>query len=273
MRSPISVSEAPAVREIVYLSPPAAVNMADRWFEISALDHFWVRRRFEVLRRLAGNLISGARELSEIGCGHGLLQRQIEKAYGRPVAGFDLNEFALKENQSRLSKICCYDVFQMDSSLRERFDLIFLFDVLEHVAEEDRFLRAILFHLAPGGRLVVNVPSGQWLYSAYDRANGHERRYSARSFRAAASRNNLKIANWSYWGLPLLPTLIVRKFWLMGKSDPNEIVASGFDSRHDVVNRLLGVVSRCEKIPQTFMGTSLMAVLQPVKSAKGQDRG
>src|SRR2546427_4118584 len=32
------------------------------------------------------------------------------------------------------------------------------------------------FHLAPGGKLVVNVPAGKWLHSAYDEAVGHLRR-------------------------------------------------------------------------------------------------
>jgi hypothetical protein len=80
-----------SARTITYLSPPAEVSMADRWFEIAAIDHFWIRRRFEVFQRLADGLIGSAREIAEIGCGHGLLQLQIETAYGRDVAGFDLN--------------------------------------------------------------------------------------------------------------------------------------------------------------------------------------
>src|SRR5215472_13006304 len=97
-------------REIVYLSPPAKVCMADRWFELASVDHFWIARRFEVLQRLAGPLIAGAREVAEVGCGSGLLQCQIEDRYDRPVTGFDLNEYALKRNLSRLSTVCCYNV-------------------------------------------------------------------------------------------------------------------------------------------------------------------
>ena len=37
-----------------------------------------------------------------------------------------------------------------------RFDLIFLWDVIEHISDEDSFLKAVLFHLAPGGNLAVN---------------------------------------------------------------------------------------------------------------------
>lgn len=249
-------------RAITYLSSPAKVSMADRWFEIATVDHFWIRRRFEVLQRLSGRLVSGAREIAEIGCGNGLLQFQIEKAYGREVAGFDLNEVALKQNVSRRSPIHCYDIYQRNPALKGKFDLLFLFDVLEHITEEDGFLRALLFHLAPAGKLAINVPAGMWAYSEYDVAAGHVRRYSIRSLRETAKRSHLEIRKCTYWGFPLVPTLVLRKLWLMGKHDKDKIISAGFDSRSNLINQMLGLISGCEPIPQTFLGTSLMAVLE-----------
>jgi 2-polyprenyl-3-methyl-5-hydroxy-6-metoxy-1,4-benzoquinol methylase len=252
--------EAKASRAIEYLSQPAAVSMADRWFEIASIDHFWIRRRFAVLQKLAGHRISLAHELAEIGCGHGLLQRQIEDAYEREVTGFDLNECALKQSVSRLSRICCYDIFQRDAGLRKRFDTIFLFDVLEHISDEAQFLEALSFHLAPGGTLIINVPAGQWAYSSYDVAAGHKRRYSIETLRKAVSASRFSLKEWSYWGAPLIPTLMVRKLWLLGKRDQSKIITAGFDSRSEAVNETLGLVARCEWIPQKVVGTSLMAV-------------
>jgi cyclopropane fatty-acyl-phospholipid synthase-like methyltransferase len=251
-----------SARAITYLSPPAQVRMGDRWFAIASIDHFWIRRRFEVFRKLAGVRVAKAREIAEIGCGHGLLQLQIEQAYDREVAGFDLNEVALKQNVSRRSAVNCYDIYQKDPALRGKFDLIFLFDVLEHITDEAPFLDALLFHLAPRGKLAVNVPAGMWAYSVYDTAVGHVRRYSIRSLRETAKRNNLKIRECTYWGMPLLPTLALRKLWLVSNRDKNKIISSGMDPRGGVINRLLGFVSRCEPIPQTVVGTSLMAVLE-----------
>jgi SAM-dependent methyltransferase len=254
-----------ASRNITYLSAPAKVSMADRWFEIAAIDHFWVWRRFDVLRRLTGSLISNAGEIAEIGCGHGLLQRQIEDKYDREVIGFDLNEFALKQNLSRRSGVFCYDVFQRDPALRSRFDLIFLFDVLEHIDAEEDFLAAVLFHLAPNGKLVLNVPAGQWAYSPYDTAAGHVRRYSIRGLKTVATRSKFEVQQWSYWGLPLLPALALRKLWLLGQHDQSRIISTGFDSRTKSLNGLLGLFSRCEPIPQKLVGSSLMAVLTTTK--------
>ena len=235
--------------------------MGDRWFEIASVEHFWVRRRFEVLQKLAGQLVQSAREMAEIGCGHGLLQKQIEDHYGHELSGFDLNEYALKQNISRRSAVCCYDIFQKNPALRSKFDVIFLFDVLEHISVEDSFLDAVLFHLAPQGKVVLNVPAGQWAYSEYDRAAGHVRRYSITTLRQTGDRCRLRVQKWTYWGLPLVPTLAVRKLWLMGKSDNSTIISSGFDSRSRTINNLLWLASQSEIIPQHLLGTSLMAVL------------
>ncbi|MDQ6886939.1 MAG: class I SAM-dependent methyltransferase [Gemmatimonadota bacterium] len=58
------------------------------------------------------------------------------------------------------------------------FDAILFIDVLEHIEDDrDELARASL-HLAPGGALIVVAPAYQWLYSEFDRAVGHFRRYS-----------------------------------------------------------------------------------------------
>jgi SAM-dependent methyltransferase len=248
---------------ITYLSAPAKVSMADEWFATASADHFWIRRRFEVFQRLAGALVPSSREIAEIGCGHGLLQRAIEETYGREVIGFDLNEFALKCNVNSRSRLYCYDICEKNPAFQRQFDLLLLFDVLEHIADEDRFLSSVMFHLAPGGTLVVNVPAGQWAFSAYDRAAGHVRRYSIHSLKTAVARSKFHVTDWTYWGLPLVPSLAVRKLWLWRRHDQDEIISSGFDPGSRAINAMLGFASRCELIPQRFLGTSLMAVLQP----------
>jgi len=249
-------------RKIEYLSPPAEVSMSDGYFQIATTTHFWVSRRFDVLQRIANSVVSGAAEIAEIGCGHGLLQRQIEDNYGKPVTGFDLNEYGLKHNVSRISRVCCYDVHQRNKELRGKFDLILLFDVLEHISDEDRFLDALLFHLAPQGKLIVNVPAGRWAFSEYDTAAGHVRRYTVKDLRAVALRNKFKIQNWTWWGFPLVPTLAMRKLVLMGRRDQRKIITTGFDSKAPWIDKALGTLARLEWIPQKFLGTSLMAVLQ-----------
>jgi SAM-dependent methyltransferase len=66
-----------------------------------------------------------------------------------------------------------------DLPAEERFDAIVYMDVLEHIADDAGELRRSAERLRPGGRLVVLSPAHQWLYTPFDRAIGHYRRYNA----------------------------------------------------------------------------------------------
>lgn len=65
------------------------------------------------------------------------------------------------------------------------FDSILYVDVLEHIANDRAELEHASTHLRPGGHLVVLAPAHAWLYSEFDRAVGHERRYTGATLRAA----------------------------------------------------------------------------------------
>jgi SAM-dependent methyltransferase len=64
------------------------------------------------------------------------------------------------------------------------YDTILYLDVLEHIADDAAELAAAANHLAPGGHLVVLGPAHQFLFSAFDEAIGHYRRYNSRSLTA-----------------------------------------------------------------------------------------
>ncbi|MDH3700777.1 MAG: class I SAM-dependent methyltransferase [Alphaproteobacteria bacterium] len=58
-----------------------------------------------------------------------------------------------------------------------RYNTILYIDVLEHIEDDLGELVAAARLLAPGGRLVVLAPAWQWLFSPFDAAIGHFRRY------------------------------------------------------------------------------------------------
>jgi len=69
-----------------------------------------------------------------------------------------------------------------------RFDAIVYIDVLEHIEDDSRELRAAARHLEPGGALVVLAPAHSWLYTPFDRAIGHYRRYDKQTLAAVTPR-------------------------------------------------------------------------------------
>jgi SAM-dependent methyltransferase len=71
-----------------------------------------------------------------------------------------------------------------DIDAASHYDTILYIDVLEHIAEDAAELAKAAAHLAPGGHLVVLAPAHQFLFSAFDAAIGHHRRYDGKSLAA-----------------------------------------------------------------------------------------
>ena len=67
-----------------------------------------------------------------------------------------------------------------------RFETILYIDVLEHVADDRGELQRASGRLRTGGHLVVLAPAHQWLFTPFDAAIGHYRRYTRRTLAQAA---------------------------------------------------------------------------------------
>lgn len=74
---------------------------------------------------------------------------------------------------------------EIDSSLQQ-FDTIIYIDVLEHIEHDAAELEEAAKLLKPDGTLIVLSPAWPFLFSDFDRAVGHFRRYTRRSLTAAA---------------------------------------------------------------------------------------
>jgi Methyltransferase domain len=64
------------------------------------------------------------------------------------------------------------------------FDTILYLDVLEHISEDCAELERARGYLATRGNLVVMAPAHQFLFTAFDAAIGHHRRYNRAGLRA-----------------------------------------------------------------------------------------
>lgn len=67
----------------------------------------------------------------------------------------------------------------------ERFDAVLYVDVLEHIPDDRAEAARASLRLRPGGHLVVLAPAHPWLFSPFDDALGHHRRYTRRTLRDA----------------------------------------------------------------------------------------
>lgn len=72
-----------------------------------------------------------------------------------------------------------------------RFDTVLYIDVLEHIALDAYELRCAAARVRMGGTVIVLAPAHPWLYSAFDEAVGHHRRYTWRALSEIGPPNAL----------------------------------------------------------------------------------
>ncbi len=78
-------------------------------------------------------------------------------------------------------------------SPEERFDSIVYIDVLEHIEDDRREFERAMGLLRAGGNLLVLCPAHNFLFSPFDRAIGHFRRYNKRKYRALSDQAPLRL--------------------------------------------------------------------------------
>jgi len=249
------------------VSKEAIQSHLGQWFHESTLDHFWIQKRFDVFKTLATNLFHEQPRVADFGCGHGLMQVLCAEKWGWEVDGFDLDETALKRSIAAGQKKFLYNAMEQNPRFLGQYDLVILFDVLEHIEDERAFLSAILGHLKVGGVLALNVPARPWLFSAYDRAAGHHRRYTWKSLSAAVQGLPVQKIRMTEWGSPYLPLLVARKFSMPPNPDPDQVLRRGFRVGNSLVNRVLVRLGKLESIPHRYPGISLMSFCQKINES------
>lgn len=240
------------------------VSMEDEWYDIAVESHFWLEWRLKAMIKLVTQLeIALDKELKvlEVGCGTGTLRKEIESKTNWIVDATDLNINALSHVSSGRGRTMFYDIFDECSSLIELYDVVILFDVLEHINNTKPFLDALLSHLKPGGFLLINVPALQFFYSVYDQKMGHFRRYNKKTLIHEFNGFKLNVLDIRYWGFCMLPLLALRSITMFFlKKDQSEIVKRGFKPPNYYINRILLVIMRLEVriFSKPPLGTSLL---------------
>ncbi|MCC6747305.1 MAG: glycosyltransferase [Deltaproteobacteria bacterium] len=123
----------------------------------------------------------GARVL-EIGAGVGNLTMRFLPREHYLATDINPHYLAFLHNMSvgkpylRVAELDVTDA-QAFAALQGRFDTVICLNVLEHVEDVAAALRNIYSALEPGGKAILLVPQGQWLYCSLDDALGHTRRF------------------------------------------------------------------------------------------------
>jgi SAM-dependent methyltransferase len=131
------------------------------------------------------------------------------------MTGIDLSPESLELCQKRgLKRLCRVDLTHFALPFKTAsMDLVLALDVIEHIDDDSRALAECKRILKEGGLLIVTVPAFMALWSPWDEALGHKRRYTISALVAAANKSGLCVKKTSYFFLSVLPAAIaVRQF-------------------------------------------------------------
>lgn len=143
--------------------------------------HFWFRSRNTIITRSLQRYFPQMRTFLEIGCGSGGVLAAVSESFPRAaVVGTEMASAGLRYAAQRAPGC---RLVQMDARAvpyEGAFDVAAAFDVIEHIAEDEKVLSQMHQAVVAGGGVIITVPQHRWLWSAMDDYSRHFRRYSRR---------------------------------------------------------------------------------------------
>lgn len=144
----------------------------------------------------------GWRRILDVGCGDGLFFEQLAR-FG-DVRGVE-SDATLVPADSRHRARIHIGPFDAGYAPGERFDLVLMLDVLEHLPDPAGALRKAGGLLEPDGRILITVPAFQALWTRHDDQNRHFVRYRRATLLAVAQRAGLRVLSQRYFFHWLFP--------------------------------------------------------------------
>lgn len=235
--------------------------------------HFWFRARNQIIRALVDAPIQtmpqGLRIL-EVGCGSGNVLRVLKRsAAGRGrVEGLEVSVPASEVARARTG-LPVTTGYLADLVRTEPYDVIAAFDVLEHIRDEADVLDDMRSRLKDTGRLILTVPAHPMLWSSFDVASEHMRRYTMATLSGGLRRAGFEVEYLTYFMSMLFPAMWLRRRLLNGAGrelsvvyDAEFRIVPGINQiAYEIFRQEAHIVRRRGHLP---MGTSLAVIARPV---------
>jgi SAM-dependent methyltransferase len=209
--------------------------------------HFWFESRNRLLSWALRKYFPNARTFLEIGCGTGYVLSWIEKTNSHlRLSGSEIYESALHHAQKNVQNT---ELFQMDARripYQDEFDLIGIFDVLEHIQEDEKVLSQMNQAVRKGGGILITVPQHKFLWSDADKFGLHVRRYEYQEMKNKVEKAGFKVIRSTSFLSFLLPFMLASRF-MSGR----KIEAKGAKMELEInpaLNRIFGWITNLERL-------------------------
>ena len=169
-------------------------NLYQGW-ELSYFDQADNFRNYEF--SLCKNYISG--KTAEIGPGTG----ENIKYYFDKVSHLHLYETSQTLFDVLKKRTASYSNIKLSSqsfrNTNENFDTIIYLDVIEHIKDDQEEILNAYSKLNKNGKLIINVPAFNILFSKFDRDVGHFKRYNKKNLLEIFSKLDVDIKQLKYF--------------------------------------------------------------------------
>lgn len=229
--------------------------------------HWWFCGRRAIIKDIIIKYSKKINIILEVGSGTGG-NLEMLSLFGK-VKSFETNlkalEISKKGNNKNIETIygSCPDEIPFEY---EKFDLICMLDVLEHIKEDKTTLEKLSKKLSKEGLLIITVPAYQWLWSEHDKVNHHFRRYNKKAI-IKIIKNNYKVLKISYFNFFLFPIALIFRILDIVKSKYNE---DATNQPGRIINSILRLIFLSEKYLLRFsnlpFGLSILIVLKKRES-------
>ncbi len=156
------------------------------------------------------------KRILEIGVGDGSYTSMIGPEI--KIVGIDLAQdcvdYCAGHRIHPQAEFLLFDLLKDDLNILKKYQLdsAFCFNVLEHVRDDDLFLKSVWEVLSPGARLVLIVPAMPSIYGAMDTLAGHERRYNKKMMQTTVGKTQWVLEQYYYFN-----SVGVFGWWLTNK--------------------------------------------------------
>lgn len=206
-------------------------------------SYWWHRHKRDFLLHLAEQ--EPYARVLEIGSGGGILAERLKLPGHRVTTDLSSRHVRKGGVAARLPDLCFKN---------ETFDLVFLSEVIEHIADPVKALQSIHRVMRPGARCLVTVPAWPFLWSDHDIFYGHQKRYTLPILRGEllAAGFQIRRLGWAFF-MPLWAAA-ARHFLSVVRRRifPNAPPRSGFVPLPDFFNETCYQYLRRIEQPLTF---------------------
>ena len=163
-------------------------------FELEHFDAAYNFRKYQI--SLIRKYLSG--KFIEVGPGKGGLTNFYHKFLKKPtLIEPEKKLYKLLKKRFKNNKIIIKNC--TINQIRNKFDTIIYFDVLEHIKDDLKEIKTASQKLKKGRFLIFSVPAYQSLYSSFDKKVGHYKRYNKSDFFEISKKTGLKIEKIIYY--------------------------------------------------------------------------